>query len=195
MLMEEELANLNLINKEEEAPVVENENKLRMVQRCLTNNMVHFPSLRNTIADLWHPIGGYSYQILVRKDSTGGRFDVSSVTIGRILDPVHENQSEVGMSLPLKRKKKLSYGESFCPIRVRIDSSKVIFEWDISLCAVTRRRTASVSRWFGEVDGPVCQNLDKESGDNGHNGRDDRDIRWIWKDDLERLYPNLNYIP
>ncbi|MBA0699637.1 hypothetical protein Goari_001250 [Gossypium aridum] len=97
---------------------------------------------------------------------------------------------KLDVSLPLKRKKK-----SFCPIRVRIDSSKVIFEWDISLCAVTKRRTAPVSRWLGEVGGPVCRNLDKESGDNGHNDRNDSDILWLWKDDLERLYLNLNYIP
>ncbi|MBA0603091.1 hypothetical protein Gorai_003250 [Gossypium raimondii] len=89
----------------------------------------------------------------------------------------------------------LGHWESFSPIRVRIDSSKVIFEWDISLCAVTRRRTVPVSHWLGEVDGLVCRNLDKKSGDNGHNGGNDRDIRWIWKDDLERLYLNLNYIP
>ncbi|MBA0843990.1 hypothetical protein Goarm_001126 [Gossypium armourianum] len=87
---------------------------------------------------------------------------------------VHENQSEVGC-------------EHFHPFKNHC--------WDISLCAVTRRRTAPVSRWLGEVDGPVCRNFDKKSGDNGHNGGNDRDIRWIWKDDLERLYLNLNYIP
>ncbi|MBA0783727.1 hypothetical protein Gotri_001389, partial [Gossypium trilobum] len=186
--MEEELANLILINKEEEAfreeaPMVENDNKLCMVRRCLTNSVVHFPSLRNTITDLWHPIGGYSYQILIqpREDSMlvsllSAEFWVQvhdlppSFNVGP--SKVHENQSEVGCESASKAEKE-----------------------DISLYAVTRRRTAPVSRWLGEVDGPVCRNLDKKSGDNGHNGGNDRDIWWIWKGDLERLYLNLNYIP
>lgn len=29
-----------------------------LVGRCLTDSVVHFPLLRNTIADLWHLIGG-----------------------------------------------------------------------------------------------------------------------------------------
>ncbi|KAH1032812.1 hypothetical protein J1N35_044986 [Gossypium stocksii] len=47
---------------------------------------------------------------------------------------------------------------------------KVIFESDISLRTTTMRRTILVSCWVGEADGPVCRNLDKKSGDNGHNG-------------------------
>ncbi|KAH1090506.1 hypothetical protein J1N35_017763 [Gossypium stocksii] len=35
---------------------------------------------------------------------------------------------------------KLGHGESFCLIRTRIDPSKIIFGWDISLRAVGRRR-------------------------------------------------------
>ncbi|MBA0812487.1 hypothetical protein Gohar_026454 [Gossypium harknessii] len=61
--MEEELANLNLINEEEdafheEATVVDQNYQFSLVGRCLTNSVVYFPSLRNTMADLWHPIGG-----------------------------------------------------------------------------------------------------------------------------------------
>ncbi|MBA0736562.1 hypothetical protein Gogos_010100, partial [Gossypium gossypioides] len=134
---------LNLIDEkeevfQEEALVVDNEYKIFQVGRCLTDIVVHFPSMRNMMADLWHPFRGYSYQILVRK---------------------------------------------------------VVFKWDISLRATTRRRSTLVSRWFREADGLVCKNLDKESVDNGHNGRDDRDMRLIWRDDLGRLYPNLNNIP
>ncbi|KAK5772394.1 hypothetical protein PVK06_048682 [Gossypium arboreum] len=61
--MEEELANLNLLDDEEEAfqeeiAVVDRNYQFCLVGRCLTDSVVHFPSLRNTIADLWHPIGG-----------------------------------------------------------------------------------------------------------------------------------------
>ncbi|MFQ6661292.1 hypothetical protein Gotur_029497, partial [Gossypium turneri] len=90
---------------------------------------------------------------------------------------------------------KLGHGESFCPISVRIDLLKITFGWDISLCATTRRRITLMSRWLRKADGSICRILDKESGDNRCNGKDDRDMRQIWRDDLERLYPNPNYIP
>ncbi|MBA0812382.1 hypothetical protein Gohar_026353 [Gossypium harknessii] len=61
--MEEELANLNLIDEEEdafhkEATVVDQNYQFSLIRRCLTDSVVHFPSLRNTIVDLWHPIWG-----------------------------------------------------------------------------------------------------------------------------------------
>lgn len=61
--MEEELTNLSLLDEEEEAfheegVVVEKSFQFCLVGRCLTDSVVHFSSLRNTMADLWHPIGG-----------------------------------------------------------------------------------------------------------------------------------------
>ncbi|MBA0581264.1 hypothetical protein Gorai_023447 [Gossypium raimondii] len=61
--MEEELANLNLIDEEEDAfheegAVVDQKYQFSLVGRCLTNSVVHFPSLRNSIDNFWHPIGG-----------------------------------------------------------------------------------------------------------------------------------------
>ncbi|MBA0672598.1 hypothetical protein Goklo_029003, partial [Gossypium klotzschianum] len=52
-----------LVDDEEEAiqedvAIVENFPQFCLVGRCLTDSVVHFPSLRNTMADLWHPIGG-----------------------------------------------------------------------------------------------------------------------------------------
>ncbi|MBA0753035.1 hypothetical protein Gogos_022085 [Gossypium gossypioides] len=35
---------------------------------------------------------------------------------------------------------KLGHGESYCPFRLTIDSSKIVFGWDLSLRAVVRRR-------------------------------------------------------
>ncbi|MBA0879077.1 hypothetical protein Goshw_000267 [Gossypium schwendimanii] len=38
--------------------MVESISQFYLVGRCLIESVVHFPSLRNTMADLWHPIGG-----------------------------------------------------------------------------------------------------------------------------------------
>ncbi|MBA0573394.1 hypothetical protein Golob_000670 [Gossypium lobatum] len=61
--MEDELANLHLAGEEEDAfqeDPKETDHHLQfcLVGTCLTNSVVHFPSLQNTMADLWHPIGG-----------------------------------------------------------------------------------------------------------------------------------------
>ncbi|MBA0706332.1 hypothetical protein Golax_018449, partial [Gossypium laxum] len=61
--MENDLANLTLTDEEEEAfvedaTVVDQNLNLCLVGRCLTDSIVHFPSLRNTMADLWHPLRG-----------------------------------------------------------------------------------------------------------------------------------------
>ncbi|MBA0754853.1 hypothetical protein Gogos_019956, partial [Gossypium gossypioides] len=45
---------------EEDAAVVDQNLHLCLVGRCLTDSIVHFPSLRNTMADLWHSIRGIS---------------------------------------------------------------------------------------------------------------------------------------
>ncbi|MBA0805630.1 hypothetical protein Gohar_005126, partial [Gossypium harknessii] len=65
--MEEELANLNIVDEEEE-PVqtlededtIEEEYNLCLVGRVLTDSVVHFPSMRNILAKLWHPLEGIS---------------------------------------------------------------------------------------------------------------------------------------
>lgn len=61
--MEEGLANLHLLNEEEDAfcesaEVVDNQYCFSLVGWCLMDNVVHFSSMRNTMTDLWHPIGG-----------------------------------------------------------------------------------------------------------------------------------------
>ncbi|MBA0556852.1 hypothetical protein Golob_026922, partial [Gossypium lobatum] len=61
--MEDAMANMKLLDDEEEA-IHEVEGSVSvayqfcLVGRCLTDSVVHFPSLRNTMADLWHSIGG-----------------------------------------------------------------------------------------------------------------------------------------
>ncbi|KAH1039745.1 hypothetical protein J1N35_041488 [Gossypium stocksii] len=43
---------------------------------------------------------------------------------------------------------KLSHGESFCPFRTRIEPSKVVFGWNISLRVVVQQQKATMSKWL-----------------------------------------------
>ncbi|MBA0753052.1 hypothetical protein Gogos_021653 [Gossypium gossypioides] len=61
--MEDAMEDLTLMDDEDDAfqedeGAVGQVNQLCLVGRCLTDSVVHFSSLRNTLADLWHPIGG-----------------------------------------------------------------------------------------------------------------------------------------
>ncbi|PPS20225.1 hypothetical protein GOBAR_AA00351 [Gossypium barbadense] len=63
IVIEDELANLSILDEEEEAfqeeaVVIEQSFQFSLVGRCLTDSVVNFPALRNTMADLWHPIRG-----------------------------------------------------------------------------------------------------------------------------------------
>ncbi|KAH1129371.1 hypothetical protein J1N35_000749 [Gossypium stocksii] len=161
--MEEGLANLNLLDEEEEAFYedileVNQSYHLCLVGRCLTDSVVHFPSLRNTMADLWHPIGGMYISDLGNKTILFQFFH--EVDVQRVLSGINKFMCipvRLDVSLQLKRKKKiqigkertvyarfqykklslfcficgrLGHGESFCPIHTRIDPSKIMFGWD-----------------------------------------------------------------
>ncbi|MFQ6623990.1 hypothetical protein Gotur_004035 [Gossypium turneri] len=63
--MEANIANLSLEDKEEESIPCEREpnnddedRRFCLVGRALIDCVIHFPSLKRTIADLWHPLGG-----------------------------------------------------------------------------------------------------------------------------------------
>lgn len=74
--MEDELASLNLSDDEEdlmqnqeELEVVEDELKLCLVRGVLTKSVVHFPSMWNTLAKLWHPLSGITITNISEKRS------------------------------------------------------------------------------------------------------------------------------
>ncbi|MFQ6620595.1 hypothetical protein Gotur_000199 [Gossypium turneri] len=48
---------------------------------------------------------------------------------------------------------KLGHGESYCPVRLAIEPSKIVFGWDFTLRKVVRRRNMVVSRWLRAIDG------------------------------------------
>ncbi|MBA0628463.1 hypothetical protein Godav_023187 [Gossypium davidsonii] len=57
--------------------------------------------------------------------------------------------------LAFKQKKKvikLGHGESFYLVRVRVDSSQIVFRWDITLRAPTRKGSMRVSCWLRKSD-------------------------------------------
>ncbi|KAH1108734.1 hypothetical protein J1N35_012502 [Gossypium stocksii] len=69
-----DLANLNITDEEEDPMVVLGDDSadahlydLCLVGRVLTDSVVNFPSLRNTLADLWHPLKGVSITVLEDK--------------------------------------------------------------------------------------------------------------------------------
>ncbi|PPD92765.1 hypothetical protein GOBAR_DD10294 [Gossypium barbadense] len=251
--MENDLANLALTDEEEEAfeedaAVVDQNLNLGLVGRYLTDSIVHFPLLRNTMADLWHPLRGicisdlgdrrflfqFYHEVDIQRVLVGTSWffnnhlivfhrlksgenpslvllfftefwvQVHDLPIGLVSETMAKqfgdflgkfleyDLSSRSVSSPsvmrirvqlnvndlLKRRKKviigsdrifyarfqyeklslfcficgkLGHGESFCPIRTRMDPENIVFGWDISVRAVARRRTNYSSRWLRKV--------------------------------------------
>ncbi|KAA3473130.1 nucleolin-like [Gossypium australe] len=64
-IVDADLANLNIVDEEDEPMLVTGNNTaqvqdLCLVGRVLTDRVVHFPALKNTLADLWHPLRGFT---------------------------------------------------------------------------------------------------------------------------------------
>ncbi|PPE02531.1 hypothetical protein GOBAR_DD00425 [Gossypium barbadense] len=63
--MEAKIVNLNLEDEDEELILCKkdssnekDEHRLCLVGKALTDCVIHFPSLKRTLTDLWHPLGG-----------------------------------------------------------------------------------------------------------------------------------------
>ncbi|MBA0850100.1 hypothetical protein Goshw_025263 [Gossypium schwendimanii] len=87
--MEDEQVNLHLANEEKEAFREDLKNstddlQFCLVGSCLTDSVLHFPPLRNTLADLWHPIGGINIMDLGEKHYMFKFFYV--VDMNRVVD-------------------------------------------------------------------------------------------------------------
>ncbi|PPR99443.1 hypothetical protein GOBAR_AA21229 [Gossypium barbadense] len=137
-----DLANLQIMEEEDEPLVLNGDAvstdlnyELCLVGRVLTESIFNFPSLKNTMADLWHPLQGVSItemedrQILFRFYS---EVDLKRVVDGmpwffnRHLIVFHRVQKgEIPSAVPLwttifwvqsplKRKKKISIGRNQC---------------------------------------------------------------------------------
>ncbi|TYI15756.1 hypothetical protein ES332_A08G208700v1 [Gossypium tomentosum] len=90
---------------------------------------------------------------------------------------------------------KLGHGESFCPFRTSIESSKIVFRWDITLRAVARRRSVSANKWLRDADGSDWSELNKERNFRGNNSDDDKVFEHNWGRESSEDYPNPNLVP
>ncbi|MBA0879099.1 hypothetical protein Goshw_007721 [Gossypium schwendimanii] len=182
--MEDALENLNLLDEEEEAfqedeGVVGRVSQLCLVGRCLTDSVVYFPSLRNTLANLWHPIGGIcitkiretiqvhdlppglmSASMAKQFGDFCGRFieyDTSILTLG--IQHYMRIRVCLNVTAPLKRKKKVQIRKSMV-VYAQFKYEKLSLFCFIcgklghgeSYCPV-RHRNMGVSRWLRAADG------------------------------------------
>ncbi|MBA0704523.1 hypothetical protein Golax_016775 [Gossypium laxum] len=164
--MEDKMANLNLADEEEEAfqeevTEVKEDFLFCLVGSCLTDSVVHFSSLRNTMANLWHPIGGSAITDLgidVKNNGTPVWIFLGDFLVYDTKVPT------LGMKwyMRLKVHIDLGHGERFYPMKERVDLSHIIFGWDIMLKALIRRGPMGVSQWLCESDGTRSQSLDKK---------------------------------
>ncbi|KAG8493539.1 hypothetical protein CXB51_011042 [Gossypium anomalum] len=91
--VDEDLANLNIMDDEEDPLMVlggdDEENylyELCLVGRVLTDSVVHFSTLKNTLTDLWHPLRGVS--IMEMEDKRILFRFYSEIDLQRVLDGV-----------------------------------------------------------------------------------------------------------
>ncbi|KAH1114653.1 hypothetical protein J1N35_008031 [Gossypium stocksii] len=91
--MEADLANLNLDDLEDdpiagqkEDDVGEDDFRFCLVGRVLTDSSVHFPSLRNVLSELWHPIEGVTILKIEEKQILFRFFN--EIDLKRMLDGI-----------------------------------------------------------------------------------------------------------
>ncbi|MBA0804558.1 hypothetical protein Gohar_004137 [Gossypium harknessii] len=95
----------------------------------LTSSVVNFQSMRATLANIWHPIGGISISNLNK-----------GIFLFRLYHKMDTDRIKAG-----------GHGESFCPDRILQEKQDFILGWDISLRAPTRHKYVlhdNGSRWY-----------------------------------------------
>ncbi|MBA0727896.1 hypothetical protein Golax_000844 [Gossypium laxum] len=201
--MEDTLANLRLLDEEEEATqedegAVDGAYQFCLVGRCLIVSVVHFPSLRNTMADLWHPIGGICIQKFLRirvcLDVTTPLKSKKKVLIEKSMI-IYARFKYEKLSLFCFIYGKLGHGESYCPFRLHFEPSKIVFGWDLSLRAVVRHRSMVVSRWLQAADGSPCVTEKLASLNHGNLINEGKDLGRNFRGIVGNENSNPNLIP
>ncbi|MFQ6652148.1 hypothetical protein Gotur_024146 [Gossypium turneri] len=90
---------------------------------------------------------------------------------------------------------KLGHGESYCPFRLTVDSSKIVFGWDLSLRAVVRCWNMVVSRWLWAADGSTCSEENLAGVKHGNSLNVGKDLGLDSRGFVGNLNPNPNLIP
>ncbi|MBA0859488.1 hypothetical protein Goshw_007374 [Gossypium schwendimanii] len=104
---------------------------LCLVGQVLTDSIVNFPSLKNTLADLWDPLRGVS--ITENEDKRIVFRFYSEIDLNRVMDDG-----------------RLGHGERLCLVQKILGNQQVDFGWDLSLRAAPRRGGQLVSKWLRE---------------------------------------------
>ncbi|MBA0824000.1 hypothetical protein Goarm_020690, partial [Gossypium armourianum] len=186
--MEEELANLNLIDEEEDAfheegAVVDQKYQFSLfhaidVQIVLfgttwffNNHLLILHKIQSggnpllvslSLSEFWvqkHDLPpGLMTETMAKQfgDFLGQflEYDTTILTMG--IQKFMRIQIRLDVTIPLKRNKKILIGKDQI-FRTRIEPSKIVFKWDISLRARVRRQNATVSKWLREADGSECR--------------------------------------
>ncbi|MBA0775406.1 hypothetical protein Gotri_010556 [Gossypium trilobum] len=175
--MEEGLTNLNLLDEEEdafheEATVVDQNYQFCLVGRCLTDSVVNFPFLCNTMADLWHPIGG-----ICILDSGDKRFlfqffhdvDVQRVLFGTPM-VFHEFWVQIHDLPPglMKETMAKQFGDFLGQF---------------------------LDKWLREADGSECSRVDMERDNKNENSGNEHDVGRNTMGVMEKTSLNPIFIP
>ncbi|KAH1032562.1 hypothetical protein J1N35_044736, partial [Gossypium stocksii] len=179
-LMEEDLANLNLEDEEEEPFKVD----AGGVNQSLNLSMVQVHNLPP----------GLMTEAMAKKfgDFVGQFLDYDTTLWSVNIQSYMRIRVRLNVTFPLKHKKKvlishnqvcyarfqyerlslfcficgnLGHGENFCPVRLRVDQSQIVFGWDITLWATARRRGPTESGWKGQksVTSSDLGNIDRRN--------------------------------
>ncbi|KAG8473533.1 hypothetical protein CXB51_035818 [Gossypium anomalum] len=137
--MESDFASLTLNEEEEEILQISSlpnsgreERELCLVGCFLTASVIHFPAMKSTMANLWHPIhdvpAGLFSEALAKQlgDFIGTFMEYDGANMGR--------------------------GNSFCEARMALGVEIAEMGWDLSLRAQTRRARAQNNVWLREDD-------------------------------------------
>ncbi|XP_052886482.1 uncharacterized protein LOC128295249 [Gossypium arboreum] len=146
---------------------------LCLVGRVLTDSVVNFPSLKNTLADLWHLLRGVAISELEGKQILFKFY--SDIDLNRVMDgkpwffnrrliifhrltggedpitvPLWDTAFRVQIhNLPIGFVTE-GHGKSFCPIQLMLGNQQVEFGWDLSLRAPSKRGGQLKSKWLRE---------------------------------------------
>ncbi|MBA0876870.1 hypothetical protein Goshw_020206 [Gossypium schwendimanii] len=143
--MEKELANLSL--DEEEDGILQAEtnpdSETERVEFCLvgcflTASVIHFPAMRSTMANLWHPVeGGQIHGV-----TTGFFNGVLARQLGDFLE-IYVEYDSINLDRGYNR-----HNDSFCQAKMALGFEVAEIGWDLSLRAQSRRALATSTMWL-----------------------------------------------